>query len=272
MSAKEVASMALGDRIKECRQAAHLSQEKVAELVGVSRQAVTKWEANQSAPNTENLFKLAEVLGTTVDFLIRTDNGTASVAEQVYRMFKEDEAWKEAEAQRQRERNWQCALAVAGAYLLIFLLCKIFWCDYDLSETTFVGWLTNTSPVHHEYLFGWLIGNNLYLFASAISILSAALGKHRMGLTTLGAFAIGLPLSEYLGSIPGLVPQGYHYGWAIWGGIFLGSLFFGIRLQRFPEEALTWKSRKLRRWFLFAALYIIGITALILTSIPPAYY
>lgn len=43
--------MALGDRIKECRQAAHLSQEKVAELLGVSRQAVTKWEANQSAPN-----------------------------------------------------------------------------------------------------------------------------------------------------------------------------------------------------------------------------
>ena len=95
--------MALGDRIKECRQAAHLSQEKVAELIGVSRQAVTKWEANQSAPNTENLINLAEVLGTTVDFLIKTDNGTASVAEQVYRMFKEDEARREAEAQRQRE-------------------------------------------------------------------------------------------------------------------------------------------------------------------------
>lgn len=54
--------MTLGEKIKACRQAAGMSQEKVAELVGVSRQAVTKWEANQSAPNTENLFKLAEIL------------------------------------------------------------------------------------------------------------------------------------------------------------------------------------------------------------------
>ena len=54
--------MSLGEKIKACRQNAGMSQEKVAELVGVSRQAVTKWEANQSAPNTENLFKLAEIL------------------------------------------------------------------------------------------------------------------------------------------------------------------------------------------------------------------
>ena len=50
--------MSLGEKIKACRQNAGMSQEKVAELVGVSRQAVTKWEANQSAPNTENMFKL----------------------------------------------------------------------------------------------------------------------------------------------------------------------------------------------------------------------
>ena len=62
--------MALGEKIRACRQDAGLSQEKVAELVGVSRQAVTKWEANQSAPSTENLFKLAAVFGTTVDFLL----------------------------------------------------------------------------------------------------------------------------------------------------------------------------------------------------------
>ena len=39
--------MALGERIKTCRQNAGMSQEKVAELVGVSRQAVTKWEVNR---------------------------------------------------------------------------------------------------------------------------------------------------------------------------------------------------------------------------------
>lgn len=62
--------MTLGERIKACRQQAGMSQEKVAELVGISRQAVTKWETNQSAPSTDNLFKLAEIFGTTVDLLL----------------------------------------------------------------------------------------------------------------------------------------------------------------------------------------------------------
>ena len=62
--------MTLGERIKTCRQQAGMSQEKIAELVGISRQAVTKWETNQSAPSTENLFKLAEIFGTTVDLLL----------------------------------------------------------------------------------------------------------------------------------------------------------------------------------------------------------
>ena len=65
--------MTVGERIKTCRQNTGMSQEKVADLIGVSRQAVTKWEADQSAPNTENLFKLAELFGTTVDMLLDTE-------------------------------------------------------------------------------------------------------------------------------------------------------------------------------------------------------
>ena len=42
--------MTLAERIKARRAAAGLSQEKVAEAVGVSRQAVAKWESGQSAP------------------------------------------------------------------------------------------------------------------------------------------------------------------------------------------------------------------------------
>lgn len=54
--------MSLGERIKALRRRAGLSQEQVAEQVGVSRQAVAKWEAGQSAPSTENLRKLVQVL------------------------------------------------------------------------------------------------------------------------------------------------------------------------------------------------------------------
>lgn len=62
--------MSLGERIGTHRKNLGLSQEQLAELVGVSRQAVTKWETGQSAPSTEHLLKLAAALGTTVDILL----------------------------------------------------------------------------------------------------------------------------------------------------------------------------------------------------------
>lgn len=262
--------MTLGTRIKECRLKAKLSQEKVAELVGVSRQAVTKWEADQSSPNTENLFRLAEIFGTTVDFLITSENDNRSVAEQVYQMFKDDEARKEAEANAQRLRSCRCTWAVAGGYLLVFLLCKVFWSTGE--DMTVMGWLFGTSPYHHEYLFGWLISKRLYFYASLLSILSAAIGMRRLALTTLGAFTIGLPMGEYLGAIPGLVPEGYHYGWAIWGLLFVGSIFLGIWLQRFQAEELSFQSKKLRRWCIVTGLYIVAVIAFVLLNIPPAQY
>ena len=89
--------MALGERIKACRQSAGPSQEKIAELVGVSRQAVTKWEVNQSAPNTENLFKLAEIFGVTVEMLLASeDEDKESPAEQIYYLYKMEKKKKNA--------------------------------------------------------------------------------------------------------------------------------------------------------------------------------
>jgi len=96
--------MTLGERIKECRQNVDLSQEKVAELVGVSRQAVTKWEANQTAPSTENLFKLAEIFGTTVDFMLTSDApGPNSPAEQIYYLQK----MEQEKAAAARKARWK---------------------------------------------------------------------------------------------------------------------------------------------------------------------
>ena len=68
----------LGQRIREHRRRAGMSQEALARRMDVSRQAVTKWESGQSAPSTENLFRLAELFGTTVDLLLPlTAKGTA---------------------------------------------------------------------------------------------------------------------------------------------------------------------------------------------------
>jgi transcriptional regulator with XRE-family HTH domain len=58
----KIIKMTLSEKIKEERNKMGYSQEKIAELVGVSRQAVTKWESGQSVPSMENLIALAGIL------------------------------------------------------------------------------------------------------------------------------------------------------------------------------------------------------------------
>lgn len=60
----------LGENIARFRKEKGLSQEKVAEYMGVSRQAVTKWESNSSKPSSDNLIKLAELFDVKVDVLL----------------------------------------------------------------------------------------------------------------------------------------------------------------------------------------------------------
>lgn len=236
--------MPLGERIKDCRLKANLSQEKLAELVGVSRQAVTKWESGQSAPNTENLFKLAEILGTTVDFLLTADTGP-SVAEQVYQMLKNEELKKENQRRQHKLRNLYTALVVSAGYLAVFLLCKIYFTTSDIHS--FLGWLSTIILRADCYVFSWLLTSNLFFYASLLSILAALLGKHRLSVTTLTGFALGIPLGELLGTNSAGAFYGFgHYGWAIWGGIFLLSIAMGIWLERFSKEDLTLKSKKMR--------------------------
>ena len=61
--------MSIGQRISELRKSNALSQEYVAERLGVTRQAVSKWETNQSAPDTYNLIALAELFGVSVEYI-----------------------------------------------------------------------------------------------------------------------------------------------------------------------------------------------------------
>ena len=58
------------NRLAELRRAHNLSQEELAESLGVSRQAVSKWERAESSPDTDNLIALARLYGTSLDVLL----------------------------------------------------------------------------------------------------------------------------------------------------------------------------------------------------------
>ena len=61
----------LGDTLKEHRIRNKMTQEFVAESLGVSRQAVSKWENGTSDPSTSNLFALAKLFGISVEELLQ---------------------------------------------------------------------------------------------------------------------------------------------------------------------------------------------------------
>ena len=67
--------MGIADNIRATRMAARMTQEQLAEAVGVSRQTVVKWESGETSPDLEHAAALADVLGTTVDGLANFDGG-----------------------------------------------------------------------------------------------------------------------------------------------------------------------------------------------------
>ncbi|MBQ7932054.1 MAG: helix-turn-helix transcriptional regulator [Clostridia bacterium] len=56
--------------LKSHRTARHMSQEYIAEQLGVTRQAVSKWESGTSEPSTANLLALAKLYGISLDELV----------------------------------------------------------------------------------------------------------------------------------------------------------------------------------------------------------
>lgn len=62
--------MKLNEKIITCRHRAGLSQEALAELVGVSRQAVSKWECGDAVPEPAKILLLARTFGVTTDWLL----------------------------------------------------------------------------------------------------------------------------------------------------------------------------------------------------------
>ena len=62
--------MTFAQKLKEMRTRAGMSQEKLAERVGVSRQAITKWETDKGAPDMDNLMALSDLFGVSADELL----------------------------------------------------------------------------------------------------------------------------------------------------------------------------------------------------------
>ncbi|MDY3729234.1 MAG: helix-turn-helix transcriptional regulator [Candidatus Choladocola sp.] len=53
--------MALGDKLSKLRKENNFTQEQLASVLGVSRQAISKWESNMTFPETDKLIRMSEL-------------------------------------------------------------------------------------------------------------------------------------------------------------------------------------------------------------------
>ena len=71
-----IVNIETANKLLQYRKASGLSQEELAEKIGVSRQAVSKWERAEASPDTDNLILLAKIYGVTLDELLMGDPAT----------------------------------------------------------------------------------------------------------------------------------------------------------------------------------------------------
>ena len=66
--------MELPEKLYTLRKKSGLSQERLAEKLGVSRQAISKWESGQSVPETDKLIAISDYFNVSLDYLMKQDS------------------------------------------------------------------------------------------------------------------------------------------------------------------------------------------------------
>lgn len=92
------------NRLLNYRKRQGLSQEELAAKIGVSRQAVSKWERAEASPDTDNLIELAKIYGVTLDELISGAKEETESTEQQGKERETDEAREEQDENPPRDK------------------------------------------------------------------------------------------------------------------------------------------------------------------------
>lgn len=119
----------LADRLVELRKEHKLSQEALAEKLGLSRQSISKWERAEASPDTDNLIALAEVYGITLDQLLGNEETTDTTTEASTETVEEKNELSENQL-KGKKRLLKAPLLFLGAVALYVgggIILGVFW-------------------------------------------------------------------------------------------------------------------------------------------------
>lgn len=112
--------MTTGEKIAALRKEQGMSQEALGEKLGLSRQAVSKWEADQAVPTMDNLMELSRLFGVPVDTLLRPDAELAPKTEDTAEIPTENGS----QSVKNGSRKWKIAAIAAAGLLCVSVVCS----------------------------------------------------------------------------------------------------------------------------------------------------
>lgn len=201
--------MQFQDRLYQLRKERGLSQENLADVLGVTRQAVQKWESGVSRPDMDNLTALAQYFGVTLDWLI---TGSEPVISQ-------ESAPIQQTIINNYHQGWSYEYK-SKRTLFGLPLVHIRFQDHGLCRAKGIVAIGNVAT--GIVALGCISFGGLSL--GAVSLGAGSLGALAVGLVSLGGFSIGLLA---FGAISlGLLAMG-----AIAKGVFsIGNIAFAARI------------------------------------------
>lgn len=166
----------IADRLVALRREHGYSQEELATRLGVSRQAVSKWERAESSPDTDNLIALARLYGISLDAMLLSEPNPdeTDAAREEREVFEAAQAWEDAEKKKQKKAwkktkeklLWLLTLAMMVGLPVIVHLLRLdavypviitvaYLITGFLLENWHPGWmLFLTIPIYYAVLFG----------------------------------------------------------------------------------------------------------------------
>ena len=142
----------IANKLVELRKKNGLSQEELADKLGLSRQAVSKWERAESSPDTDNLICLAKLYNVSLNDLLNTDE----TIEEISREVKEKEEEKKSgekpkkvltEEERKRNRKYNLIEGILSGSLFLVVTIVYFAISFSKPEEWSRLWILYFVPL-----------------------------------------------------------------------------------------------------------------------------
>lgn len=139
----------IANRLVMLRKKHNLSQEELANKLGISRQAVSKWERAESSPDTDNLICLAKLYNISLDELLQTDE---TIDEIVQNEVKKDD---EVIIKKEHNQSFWVLFPYPVFVTVVFLILGLVWGLWYISWILFVTipvYYSIVNAIHHKNL------------------------------------------------------------------------------------------------------------------------